>query len=318
MTCDLSGPASGWGIGKWGAMLWGRLSYGQQQNEGDDWLACSTYEDGVDYRLTADGDLLRDPDVHTKCLIRLMTRRGEWFADPDLGSRLHTLQITKNAEAAAVGMVREALQPLLDNGQIATIEFGEFVTNAIAGSFFAEIRITPSGHRAPVTITDVPVGPRSGVDGSTPRRASAPDEPLAIDPDEVTTADIPEQSTGWRVNSTLYGDVDYVLDGDGRLTREASITSRCLVRLLTRRGEWFGDPEIGSLIHTIQITKNAEARLFIEAQRALQPLIDSGEILRIVQTRTERPDNTSVLAWFEIEIPRSAVIEVGPLELATQ
>ncbi|MDF7676353.1 phage GP46 family protein [Neisseriaceae bacterium ESL0693] len=56
--------------------------------------------------------------------IRLMTPKGEYWADPALGSLLHTLQREKDLNQ--VGMLarqyaEEALQPILDDGRATAI-----------------------------------------------------------------------------------------------------------------------------------------------------------------------------------------------------
>lgn len=72
-----------------------------------------------------DGHLVRDATVASRCRRRLMIRRGEWVGDPDLGSRLHEITTTKQAQREAEGIIREALQPMIDDGSITEIIVGE-------------------------------------------------------------------------------------------------------------------------------------------------------------------------------------------------
>lgn len=57
--------------------------------------------------------------------LRLMTPRGSWWADPELGSRLHELAREKDlpwVRRLAVQYSRQALRPLLDDGRARTVD----------------------------------------------------------------------------------------------------------------------------------------------------------------------------------------------------
>lgn len=76
-----------------------------------------------DYLLT-DGHLEVENDLATQIYLCLETHRGTRIGDADFGSRLHELAAAGSparAAARAPAMVREALQPLLDEGSLETV-----------------------------------------------------------------------------------------------------------------------------------------------------------------------------------------------------
>jgi phage gp46-like protein len=77
-----------------------------------------------DYVLGSDGRTTEDTTVATRATVRLMTHRGEYWADKNLGSRLFLLRSLEDARAGVLKFAREALQPLLDTGEILSIELG--------------------------------------------------------------------------------------------------------------------------------------------------------------------------------------------------
>lgn len=57
--------------------------------------------------------------------LRLMTPRGSWWAEPELGSRLHELEREKDVpwvRGQAERYSRQALQALLDDGRARSVE----------------------------------------------------------------------------------------------------------------------------------------------------------------------------------------------------
>ncbi|TXG76830.1 MAG: hypothetical protein E6R11_07375 [Rhodocyclaceae bacterium] len=79
-----------------------------------------------DYVLAA-GTPQRDPadGLANAVYLRLMTRRGAYWADPTLGSRLHELQREKDLpriSRLAVQYAQQALQPILDDGRARAID----------------------------------------------------------------------------------------------------------------------------------------------------------------------------------------------------
>ena len=82
--------------------------------------------DSADY-VAAAGDLQRDPadGLANAVYLRVMTPLGTWWADPTLGSRLHELAREKDVprvERLARMYLQQALQPLLDDGRVRTLE----------------------------------------------------------------------------------------------------------------------------------------------------------------------------------------------------
>ncbi|AKE61118.1 phage GP46 family protein [Citrobacter amalonaticus Y19] len=57
--------------------------------------------------------------------LRLMTPLGSWWADPSLGSLLHTLRREKDVSRVrklAVQYAQQALQPIIDDGRATSID----------------------------------------------------------------------------------------------------------------------------------------------------------------------------------------------------
>ncbi len=93
-----------------------------------------------DYVLTA-GRFEVDEDLSTPVFLCLETRRGTRIGDANFGSLLHTLRKDPIRSAArAPAMVREALQPLFDDGSITGV-----VTKAEAQSDGIVLNITITG-----------------------------------------------------------------------------------------------------------------------------------------------------------------------------
>jgi len=74
-----------------------------------------------DYVINSDKTLRRDRTVQTRCFLRIATRRGSYPLDPDFGSRLHLIEITKNADRQVRDAIFEALEPLIDDGSILDV-----------------------------------------------------------------------------------------------------------------------------------------------------------------------------------------------------
>ena len=72
--------------------------------------------------------------------LRLMTPLGSWWAYPSLGSRLHELQREKDLPRVAVlarQYASQALQPLLDDGRVKSID----VVTERAGDGWMRLRV---------------------------------------------------------------------------------------------------------------------------------------------------------------------------------
>ncbi len=77
--------------------------------------------DDKDLVVNRHGELERDALPRSRCLARILTRRGKWALAPNFGSRLHEIQITKGAYRRARDAIEEALKPLLDEGAIKAV-----------------------------------------------------------------------------------------------------------------------------------------------------------------------------------------------------
>jgi phage gp46-like protein len=79
---------------------------------------------------TTDGSLVEDSTVQTRALMRLLTKRGKYWADKNFGSRWWTINSIDDARRQVLPMAREALQPLLDTGEIEKVELIALQTTA--------------------------------------------------------------------------------------------------------------------------------------------------------------------------------------------
>jgi phage gp46-like protein len=276
---------------------------------GDGWLI----NDDRDYELTPEGLMVRDDTIATRCRFHLLTRRGEYFANPEVGSRLHTIKITKNADAIATAMVNEALAPLVSDGSIAEVSSIR-VSVGVEGQIVIEIAVL-TGDRLielgaiPLTGT-IPIGERTasqrGLGAGVSSIGDAAETGLFQDP-QLARGNV---GYGWLIND----DRDYQLTDNGLMVRDPTLSTRCRVRLLTRRGEYFADPNLGSLLHTIKITKNAEPKIRRFSQQALQDLIDDGEILAVELVRVIKRDLT-LFAELTVKLPSGSVLPLSEIPL---
>ncbi|MEN3260781.1 phage GP46 family protein [Sodalis endosymbiont of Spalangia cameroni] len=75
--------------------------------------------------LTGDYTGTRTTDLHNAVYLRLMTPLGQYWADPQLGSRLHELARAKDSATTrrlAQQYAEQALQPLLDDNRARRID----------------------------------------------------------------------------------------------------------------------------------------------------------------------------------------------------
>lgn len=104
------------------------------------------------------GRLVEDKTVVTRCLIRLMTRRGAYWRDPTMGSRLHEITTTKDARVRVQRLCEEALAPMIQDGSILAVETGE-VEEMPSGQLRVQIFI----HVTEEQIADIGALPLGGV-----------------------------------------------------------------------------------------------------------------------------------------------------------
>ena len=88
-------------------------------NPGDGWLIAPGSPG--DYEINTDKTLRRDRTVQTRCFLRLATRKGSYSIDPEFGSTLHLIQITKDSDQQVRDAVTDALEPMIDDGSILSI-----------------------------------------------------------------------------------------------------------------------------------------------------------------------------------------------------
>lgn len=115
---------------------------------------------GGDIVLDDRGDIYRDYSIESRCTFRLMCRRGEYWADPTLGSRLHTIKTLKDAKKKVDAFVREALKPLISEGSITNVAIGEYYQNEDTGSLAVQILIEVPSSTQPVDLGLIPIGGR--------------------------------------------------------------------------------------------------------------------------------------------------------------
>lgn len=293
-------------------------------NPGSHWELSGDATGLIDLTVTADGLLKRDDTVISRCLVRLLTRRGEWFGDPELGSRLHELKILKNPKAQVEAVVLEALQPLIEDGSLSEITVTDVDVNNSDGFLLANIELIEADG-TPQRIGPVPLG-----------RPAAPNESTGFDTNQLfrdvdvgaTRGEPSRWGIGvwglfrWGQDSSNSGDGwaigpagDYRMFGS-QLRRDPTIETRCRIRLMTRRGEYFDDVELGSRFHEIKILKNAESQLADMAQLALQPMIDDGSILSIETTSVEVDQVRGILLGnIIVNVPGDSVIRISGVEL---
>ena len=114
------------------------------------------YEVLASNALKVAGHLARETTVATRCRFRLKIARGSWPYDPDLGSRLHTIRTLRQAVAEAEEMCVEALQDLIDDGDVTRVTLGDIHADPSSGHFAARVLIqTPT---ATVDLDMIPMG----------------------------------------------------------------------------------------------------------------------------------------------------------------
>lgn len=110
---------------------------------GPDWLASATGSN----TLTGRGRLQRDETIASRARRRLMTRRGEWFADTDFGSRLHLLPSMKDAQRRVEDIMLEALQPMIDDDSVLEIIVGELSADYDRGALGVPVTLVVAGEQ---------------------------------------------------------------------------------------------------------------------------------------------------------------------------
>lgn len=105
------------------------------------------------------GGLKSDQSVVTRAYLRLQTRRGSFWRDPTFGSRLFTIQTLENAGPKVQRFAEEALAPLVEAGEILSVEVGRLAINPTTGGLFAHILIGVPRDRS-IEIANLKLGDR--------------------------------------------------------------------------------------------------------------------------------------------------------------
>jgi phage gp46-like protein len=96
--------------------------------------------DAGDYETTSTGIRL-DTSPRTKCLLALKAIRGAYWADPDYGSRLRTRKTLRDFERSAQDDCQEALQFLVDRGEILGVTVTELEQDPSTGSVRMQVAV---------------------------------------------------------------------------------------------------------------------------------------------------------------------------------
>ena len=114
--------------------------------------------DKGDYQIGPDGACIEDPTVRTRALVRLRTRRGKYWADPTMGSRLWERHSLEDARAHALSDSLEALKPLLDTGEILAVELGPDGVYQDADGTIAFQLLVRVDEETIITLSALPIG----------------------------------------------------------------------------------------------------------------------------------------------------------------
>lgn len=136
--------------------------------------------------------------------------------------------------------------------------------------------------------------------------------PSAPSPEPVTTPDYPGRPYGLLVNDA--GDLE--VDDYGQLMRDYSVATRARIHLLTRRGEYWADPTMGSRFHLLKLLKDARAKVQAYAEEALLPMVRDGSIISVEATEVEELVETGQLACrIAITVAEGEAVQLGLIPL---
>lgn len=118
---------------------------------------CLDISDDKHNSLTDGFELLRDYTIQSRVRFRLTCRREQWWANADVGSRLYTLNTLGQAQIQAQEFCEEAVQDLLDRGELISITVTEVTQDPIAGTLQAAVVLeVPDGEAIDLGL--IPVG----------------------------------------------------------------------------------------------------------------------------------------------------------------
>ncbi|HHE71342.1 MAG TPA: hypothetical protein ENL34_03555 [Chloroflexi bacterium] len=98
--------------------------------------------DQGDYETLAAGGIRLDSTPRTKALLALKARRGQYWSDPNYGSRFHAIETLRDAERLALPYTVEALQFMLDSGEIIGVEVSAVQQNPTTGTALIHVVLT--------------------------------------------------------------------------------------------------------------------------------------------------------------------------------
>jgi phage gp46-like protein len=120
---------------------------------------CLDIGDSKHNSLTEDGtgELIRDYTVASRARFRLTCRRGHWWANIDVGSLFHELNTLGQAQRQAQAFAQQALQDLIDAGEILSVTVTEIEEDPVDGTLKARVEIEiPEGEAVDLGL--IPVG----------------------------------------------------------------------------------------------------------------------------------------------------------------
>lgn len=83
----------------------------------------------------ASGHMVEDTSIASRVTVRIRARRGEYHLDRNFGSRLHTRKTVSEVQQHLLSDCTEAVQPLIDAGEILRLEQGVMETTPMGGVF---------------------------------------------------------------------------------------------------------------------------------------------------------------------------------------
>lgn len=123
-----------YGRGKWGVFKWG---IAQSLEKGP---YISLDQDG-EYIVTSSAQLQRERAPITRALFRLKCRHGKFVYDSGMGNKCWNIQSLAEGERKAEQYIKDALQPILDDGEISEVVVGNVEINNDTGALAVDVKI---------------------------------------------------------------------------------------------------------------------------------------------------------------------------------
>lgn len=113
---------------------------------------------GGDFEVDSAGGIVMDSTVHTRARILLTGHRGKYVFNKNQGSLWFKYQTLDEAERNLIPDARVALKPLLDSGEILSVEEGAVEVDEKTGTFFGTVRLEVPNLDELVDISGLPIG----------------------------------------------------------------------------------------------------------------------------------------------------------------